>query len=114
MIVVAGIKSCDNCRKALAWLESEGIPHRFTDFRVDGLTEKQLKSWIYAVSWQTLLNRRSTTWRGLDDASKSDMDEVKALRLLLDYPNLVKRPIFDTEKGIFVGFSAAVQAEISE
>lgn len=113
MIVVAGIKSCDTCRKALAWLESEGIQYRFNDLRTDGITEKQLRSWISDVSWEALLNRRSTTWRCLDDGRKSDMNEAKALCLLLEHPTLVKRPIFCTEKGIYVGFSDAVRAELS-
>lgn len=112
MIVVVGIKSCDTCRKALAWLSSRDLPHTFHDLRADGLTEDQLKSWISAVSWEALLNRRSTTWRTLDDKDRADLTEAKAIRLMLDHPTLVKRPVFETESGIYVGFTDETRTAI--
>ncbi len=110
MIVVAGIKSCDTCRKALVWLDGKGVAYRFHDLRADGLTEDRLKSWFSEVSWETLLNRRSTTWRALDDSERADLNETKVMRLMLAQPTLIKRPVFETEAGVHVGFTDATRA----
>ena len=43
MISIYGLKNCDTCRKALKWLQAEGIEHEFKDVRADGLTDAQVK-----------------------------------------------------------------------
>lgn len=107
MISVWGLKTCDTCRKALRWLEQEGKPHTFKDVRKDGLDEARLQRWIDAVGWETLLNRRGTTWRTLSEAEAADVDEKKAKALMLSYPGLIKRPVFETGRRIIVGFKDA-------
>ena len=73
MITVYGIKNCDTCRKALKWLDAENIEHEFHDFRADGLGEKTLSAWIKGVGWETLLNRRGTTWRKLPEVDRDTL-----------------------------------------
>jgi arsenate reductase (glutaredoxin) len=115
VITVYGIKSCDTCRKALKWLDEEGIGHRFHDLREDGLDSLMIADWIGALGWQALLNTRSTTWRGLDEAEKADPDEAKAAALMLAHPTLVKRPVFDLGGGRYAfGFKADAQAALRE
>ena len=112
MITIYGIKNCDTCRKALKWLEVEKIDHRFHDFRTDGLDKTTLQCWIAAVGWETLLNRRGTTWRKLPDADKVDVDDQAASRLMLTNPTLIKRPVVDAGGEVIVGFKDAEQAAI--
>ena len=112
MIKVVGIKSCDTCRKALSWLSKQGIDHKFHDLRVDGLDAASLSGWVSAVGWETLLNQRSTTWRGLSEAEKSNITAEKAEKLMLANPTLIKRPVFEAGKAIHVGFSEAVQTAL--
>lgn len=109
MIVVYGIKNCDTCRKALKWLEGEGVEHRFHDFRKDGLGDNDVAKWIDALGWETLLNRRGTTWRKLPDADKADVDTDNAAALMLANPTLIKRPVFDDGARVFVGFDDAAR-----
>ena len=109
MITVYGIKNCDTCRKALKWLKSEIIEHTFHDLRVDGLEEKTLSIWIETVGWETLLNRRGTTWRKLPETDRDGVTPGTAAALMLENPTLIKRPIFDTGAAYFVGFSEAEQ-----
>ena len=68
MISIYGLKNCDTCRKALKWLEAEGIAHELKDIRADGFSDAQLDNWVATTGWETLLNRRGTTWRKLSDA----------------------------------------------
>ena len=104
MLTVYGIKQCDTCRKALKWLDSQGIKHRFHDFRVDGLQANQLQSWLDSPLADRLVNRRSTTWRQLTDAQRQF--EGDALRdLLLQHPTLIKRPVLVKDEIVAIGFN---------
>ena len=107
MISIYGLKNCDTCRKALKWLEGEGIEYEFKDIRTNGFTNQQLENWAKVAGWETLLNRRGTTWRRLSDAEKNGVDEEVAKDLMRDQPALIKRPIFETRTGIVVGFKQA-------
>ncbi len=113
MITIYGIKNCDTCRKALKWLQAEGIEHRFHDFRADGLDEADLKSWVAEIGWEKLLNRRGTTWRKLPETEREGIDEANAVRLMLANPALIKRPLFDNGAARMVGFTAAEQAALT-
>ena len=101
MLTVYGLKSCDACRKARKALA--GREHRFHDLREDGLDGAMLDRWIGAVGWEALLNRRSTTWRALDDAEKAGLDAGRARGLMLAHPTLVKRPVIDDGGRVTVG-----------
>ena len=112
MLTVYGIPNCDKCRAARRWLKSNAVDHAFHDVRADGLDRDTIAAWMGQSDWKTLLNTRSTTWRALDDHDKADLDDDKALRLILAYPTLLKRPVLEHADGIEVGFSADRYAEI--
>ncbi len=105
MITVYGIRNCDTCRKALKWLDAEGIAHRFVDFRTDGLDEANLRGWVAELGWERLLNRRGTTWRKLPEAERTNVAEADAIRLMLANPTLIKRPVLDSGRVRMVGFT---------
>ncbi len=110
---VFGIKSCDTCRKARRWLDEQGKEHQWHDLREDGLNEETLQRWLKAVGPDTLVNRRSTTWRGLDENEREQaMDPKQSIPILLAAPTLIKRPIFETAAGILVGFNADVRDKL--
>lgn len=113
MLLVYGLKNCDTCRKATKWLDAEGISHAFIDVRKDGIDSDLVSKWIDAVGWETLLNRKSTTWRGLPDLVKTDVDKTSALKLLVENPTLIKRPVFDRDNSISVGFKDADKAQFN-
>jgi len=92
-------------KKARAWLESKGIDYAFHDYKVDGIGRAQLESWMNRVGWETLLNRAGTTFRKLPDADKQDLDARKALKLMLEQPSMIKRPVLERGKTLLVGFS---------
>ena len=106
ILVVYGIKQCDTCRKALKWLAGQGINYRFHDFRVDGLDRKAVQGWLSELGWETLVNRRSTSWKALDQASRDSMNTDSALLAIMEQPTLIKRPLLDTGQERHTGFSA--------
>jgi len=114
MIVVNGLKNCDTCRKARAWLEGEGIAHRFHDLRADGLEAGQVRRWLKAVGADRLVNRRGTTWRGLGESERDVTGEAAVAALLLAHPAVIKRPVFELGDRVIVGFDDAARAAIAD
>ncbi len=100
-----GIKNCDTMKKARAWLETHGVEYAFHDYKVDGIDKPRLQQWIKVVGWETLLNRAGTTFRKLPDAAKQDVDESRAVTLMLEQPSMIKRPVLERGRTLLVGFS---------
>jgi len=101
---IYGIKTCDTMKKAFRWLESEGVAYRFHDYRAEGIDRASVERWCAAVGWEKVLNKGSTTFRALPDASKADLDEGSAIELMLVEPTMIKRPVLEAKGRIEVGF----------
>ena len=99
-----GIKNCDTCRKAIKWLEAEGIDCQFHDLRADGLPKTELEKWLAAIDRDVLINKRGTTYRKLDDAAKAALESSDPSAEILAQPTLLKRPIFSHNYQYLVGF----------
>lgn len=110
-VTLFGISNCDTVKKARTWLADRDIDVSFHDLRKNGLTPEHLQQWMDGLDWQTLVNRRSSTWRQLDQASQSAADDAQgAAALLLAHPTLIKRPVVEWGFGqpvVTVGFVAA-------
>lgn len=102
-----GIKNCDTVKKARSWLEQRGVNYEFHDFRADGLTAAQVQSWIAELGLDTLVNKRSTTWKELSDSQKNAFNSEAAVQIIVDNPTLIKRPLLDTGALRQVGFKEA-------
>jgi Spx/MgsR family transcriptional regulator len=107
-ITLYGIPNCDTVKRARAWLSAHAIDARFHDFKKDGVPGPRLASWLAALGWETVLNRRGTTWRRLDEEERAGVtDAASAERLMLAQPSLIKRPVVEWGRGeITVGFDA--------
>ncbi len=105
MVILYGISNCDTVRKARKWLQAEGIDYSFHDFRADGLDPDAVARWIDEMGWENLINRRSSSWKALPQDTRESMDDTAAAAAILDHPTLIKRPLLDTGKQRFCGFS---------
>ena len=94
-ITMFGIKNCDTIKKARAWLESHDVAYAFHDYKASGIDRQRIEDWSRQVGWETLLNRAGTTFRKLPDAEKSDLDERRAIALMMAQPSMIKRPVLD-------------------
>ncbi|HKK86968.1 MAG TPA: ArsC/Spx/MgsR family protein [Roseovarius sp.] len=102
-MILYGLKTCDTCRKALKTLPEA----QFVDVRAEGIPEGVLNS-AYANLGEALLNTRSTTWRGLDEAARTR----PVLELLADHPTLMKRPLIVSGDQFFLGWGKDVQSQL--
>jgi Spx/MgsR family transcriptional regulator len=102
-----GIPNCGTVKKARAWLTEHSIPCEFHDYKKYPLDEATLKGWLKQVGWQKLLKKTGPTWGQLPDAVKASIkDDASALALMLDKPNVIKRPVLEHKgKVLATGFS---------
>lgn len=112
MIVLYGIKNCDTVKKARQWLDRHHIEYHFHDFRADGLATAQVEAWLRELGADTLVNKRGTTWKQLDETARAQLDTGKAAQLIAEHPALIKRPLLDLGHQRSVGFSDALFSEL--
>jgi arsenate reductase-like glutaredoxin family protein len=103
MITLYGIKSCDACRKARQAAEKAGKPITFIDIRDTPLDADQRARFLESFG-DALVNRKSTTWRGLSDAER----EKDVPTLLAEHPTLMKRPVIDG-RILTLGWNAEIE-----
>ena len=114
-INVYGLKNCDTCRKIRKELDAAKVAYDFHDVREDGVTKAQVSRWAQKAGWEKMLNKASTTWRGLSDADKTGVTQAKAIALMAANPTLIKRPVIergDTE--VYVGWTKDVAAAVKK
>ncbi len=108
-----GLKNCDTCKKALNALARAGREVMFVDIRAEADLAAKLPQWLVAAGAEALVNKRSTTWRGLDDATRADAEGDAAVALLAAHPTLIKRPVIEADNTTYVGWTAAVSAALT-
>jgi Spx/MgsR family transcriptional regulator len=112
--VLYGIPNCDSVKKARRWLDDRGISYRFHDFRADGLTREQVADWLAALGWETLVNRRSSSWKALSEGARAAMSDDSAITHILEAPTLIKRPLLARGDTLTVGFSETAYRDLFE
>lgn len=106
MIKLYGIPNCDTIKKARNWLKDNNVDYEFHDYKKQGVPEKELISWVKKLGWEIVLNKRGTTWRKLDDQTKNSVTEKSAIKIMLDNPSIIKRPVLVKNDLLLVGFKA--------
>lgn len=101
-----GIKNCNTVKSAIEWLKKNKVDFEFHDYKSKGITASKLKEWSEQVGWESLVNKRGTTWRQLDDKTQSAItDQKSAIDLMTEKTSVIKRPLIeDKGKVIALGF----------
>ncbi|MCO7226819.1 Spx/MgsR family RNA polymerase-binding regulatory protein [Pleionea sp. CnH1-48] len=94
-------------KKALRWLDDNNVEYHFHDYKKEGLSEQQAKTFLEHCDMNLVINKRGTTWRKLDDDIKNNLDEDLAVKLMLDNPSIIKRPLVEFKGNYHLGFKAA-------
>ena len=105
MIKIYGIPNCDTIKKARKWFDTNNIEYAFHDYKKSGVPESELKKWAKKAGWELLLNRRGTTWRKLSDKDKDNINETSAIKIMLENPSIIKRPVLVSGKKLLIGFN---------
>lgn len=112
-ITLFGIPNCNTVKKARTWLDEHHITYTFHDFKKQGLTEEVVRQWLKDVTWETLVNKKGTTWRNLPDNDKQKVtDTDSAIALMLTHTSVIKRPVLLQNNTSHVGFDENVYQHI--
>jgi Spx/MgsR family transcriptional regulator len=101
-----GIPNCDTVKKARNWLDQHGVAYTFHDYKKQGADSERIARWVEEAGWETVLNRRGTTFRALPESDKADLDAGKAVAIMAAHPSCIKRPVVEHDGGLLVGFDA--------
>lgn len=111
-VTLYGIPNCDTVKKARAWLDSQGVAYTFHDFKKQGLDKNLAQAWLKDIGPETLINRKGTTWRKLDEATQAKAaSPAGALEVMLANPSVIKRPVLDRDGALSVGFTPETYAK---
>ena len=114
-ITLYGIPNCDTVKKARAWLDQRGIDYLFHDLKKQGLPQDRVDEWISAVGWEPLVNRKGTTWRKLDEATREAVVDAQTARdLMRQQPSVIKRPVVEWGAVTTVGFNSAQWEQMAQ
>lgn len=101
---IYGIKNCNTMKKAMTWLDNKGIAYDFHDYKKESPDENLIKQALENHGHDVVINKRGTTWRRLDDTTKSAISNELALKLIMENPSLAKRPMLVRDGAIHIGF----------
>ncbi|MEM8788779.1 MAG: ArsC/Spx/MgsR family protein [Pseudomonadota bacterium] len=104
-LMLYGLPTCDTCRKARKALEAAGHDVTFRDIRMDPLTDAEWAPLLTEFG-DRLLNKSSTTFRGLSDFMKAS----EAEDILAAHPAAMKRPVIQDATRLTLGWDAETQA----
>ncbi len=107
-ITLYGIPNCDTIKKARNWLDAHNHPYQFHDYRKQGISAELVTSFCQLFGWETVLNKRGTTYRQLSDEQKASLNQETVIELLVQYPAIIKRPILLADNSALaeIGFKA--------
>ena len=107
MLKVYCYNKCTTCKKALKWLDDNGIDYELADIKSDHPDEKTLRKY-YAMSGLPLkrfFNTSGIQYREMELSKKlPDMSEDEQFALLATDGMLVKRPLVVGDSFVLTGF----------
>jgi arsenate reductase len=112
-MIVYGIKNCNTVKSAIEWLKKHNVEFEFHDYKTKGITDAKLRSWSKQVGWESLVNKKGTTWRQLEEAvQKRITSESAAINLMKEKTSVIKRPLIERDgKVMALGFDETLFAK---
>ena len=111
---VYGIPNCGTCKKAIAWLEENGIDYAFVNTKEQPPEKRAIASWVAELTARPMRNTSGLSYRALGDEKKEWSDEQWTKAFAND-AMLLKRPLFEKDgKAVMVGFRAKEEEKIAK
>ncbi len=106
MKTVYAIPNCNTVKKALDWLKSNKVAYEFHDYKKKGITSTQLTAWSKQIGWESLLNKKGTTWKQLSKEIQETITTQKAaIALMSEKTSVIRRPLIEENgKILALGF----------
>jgi arsenate reductase len=97
------LQTCDTCRRILKEVNLEGFEKQ--EIKANPVTVNQLEE-MYKISnsYEALFNKRAKLYKSMD-LKNQEISEADYRQYILDEYTFLKRPVFITNKEIFIGNS---------
>ncbi len=95
MYKLFGIPNCDTVKKARLYLEKQGVPVNFIDFKKSPPQEVDLKRWSEAFG-DLPVNKKGATYKKHKEEFESLAGKAQ-LHFLREHTSMIKRPILERE-----------------
>lgn len=98
---------CSTCKKAVKWLDEQGIAYDLIDIKEDNPDKENLEKWykMSGLPLKRFFNTSGMQYRQLGLKDKlADMSEEEQLSLLATDGMLVKRPLVVGKDFVLTGF----------
>lgn len=105
--VIYGIKNCDTMKKTFQWFDKHKVEYDFHDYKKLGADKAVVTQAFDVFGWEEALNRKGTTWRKLPEDVRDGMTKTKAMKIALENPSILKRPLIIKGKDMMCGFDEA-------
>lgn len=105
-ITIYGIPNCDSTKKAFAWLNDHKISFYFHDYKKEGISRSRLVEWCKLAGWESILNKKSTTWRALTGQEQAALiNQATAIKIMIASNSIIKRPVIEKGNKLLIGFN---------
>lgn len=101
---VYGIPNCGTCKKAIAWLEGNGVDYEFINTKEQPPTQAMVQGWVKSLGFKPMRNTSGQSYRSLG-AEKDDWTDEQWIAAFAQDAMLLKRPLFVKDgTAVLVGF----------
>lgn len=113
-VLVLAYAGCDTCRKALKWLEAQGVAPKVRPIVDAPPTVAELKQWIAqsGLPVRKWLNTSGQSYRALGKARVEAATDSELVSWLAADGKLVKRPVLVAGSTVLVGFQPEAYARV--
>ena len=106
-IKVYGIPNCGTCKKALTWMDNNGVDYEFINTKEATPTQEMIQAWVAALGSKPMRNTSGKSYRAIGEEKKTWSDEQWVKAFAAD-AMLLKRPLFvKDDTAVLVGFRAS-------
>ncbi len=112
-VILYGIPNCDTTKKAITWLQKNKINFLFHNYKLQGINKEKLEDWCNNQGWETIFNKRSTTWRELPKTEQQKViNQPAAIKVMLANNSIIKRPVVEAGNKLIVGINEAAYKKL--
>ena len=105
-IEIYGIPNCGTCKKALQWLDSNGIDYQFINTKENPPSRELIEAWAKLLTTKAMRNTSGQSYRALGE-QKQDWSDSQWIDAFAKDAMLLKRPLFAKEgTAVLMGFRA--------
>jgi len=109
-MVILCYSKCTTCKKALAWLDAQGVAYELRDIKNENPSVEELELWWKqsGLPLKKFFNTSGLQYKALNLKDKlPTMTEEEQIALLASDGMLVKRPLLVGEDYVLTGFRQA-------